>query len=107
MSFTNDHQVINGNRYNVTAVNIGGFSAADQKPCFCVPFTFPHGIKGVAIDDLILVSDTATTGSTDTKKYTLQIKDNTNTKSTLQQLPLIHQDTFQLNNKQFQFSNLM
>ncbi len=82
MPFSNDYQVMDQDRYNVTALNIGGFSADDQKPLFCVP---PHqaGIKGVSIVDVVLVSDTATSGSGATKKYDFQIKDKTNTKDLL------------------------
>ncbi|MFP4460123.1 MAG: hypothetical protein ACLFSQ_11110 [Candidatus Zixiibacteriota bacterium] len=84
MSFTNDHQVINSNRYNLTAVNGIGFNSTGQKPLFCVPHIMPAGVKGVAIDDIIIVSDTATASSSDTKKYAFQIKDKTNSNELLE-----------------------
>ncbi len=80
MAFSNDFQVMDAGRYNVTAVNIGGFDSDDQKPLFCVP---PHtaGIKGVTIVDIVLVSDSTTSGSSLTDNYAFQIKDLTNSVS--------------------------
>jgi len=76
-NFFNDHQVANAGIQNVTAINIGGFDATDQKPCFVVPPCAP-GMKGVGILDIVLLADTATSGSDDTKKYNFQVKDKTN-----------------------------
>jgi len=77
MAFSNDYQVMDIGRYNVTAVNIGGFNASGQKPLFCVPPS-TIGVKGVSIVDIVLVSDTASESSSSSAQFAFQVTDKTN-----------------------------
>ena len=78
MTFSNDFQIINGNRYNITAVEIGGFNASGQKYLFAVPEGLPPNIKGIGIDDVILLSDKATSSSDSSNNYEFQVVNLTN-----------------------------
>ena len=73
MTFSNDFQIINGNRHNITAVEIGGFNATEQKYLFAVPEGLPPKIKGIGIDDVILLSDTSTNVSDSNNNYEFQV----------------------------------
>lgn len=73
---------INASLRNTVAVNIGGFNATEQKYIFAVP-ELPDGAYGVKIENVRLLSDTATASSAANKKYAFQIADLTNTKNLL------------------------
>jgi len=74
---------INAALRSTTAVNIGGFNATQQKYVFAVP-EIPEGAYGVEIENVRLVSDVATSGSTaTTKEYAFQIVNLTDTEDLL------------------------
>ena len=66
----------NDGRTKTVGMNIGGFNATEQKFLFAVPF-------GCSILDVVLVSDTATTGSDGSNNYQFQVANLTQTQDLL------------------------
>jgi len=80
--FFNDAQAIVAGMSNVTGVHVTGFDATAQRPLFVTP-PLTAGVKGIEIVDIVILSDTSTTGSDGSNNYAFQVKDKTNTKDLL------------------------
>lgn len=68
----NDADRLTRNGFNASQFAIGGFKATGNKFAFIVP-PIPSGARGVNIQDVALVSDTASTGSDGSNNFTFQV----------------------------------
>lgn len=68
---------------NTQLVTIGGIAASRNQYVFVVPSTSIEGVKSVKINDIVLISDTATTSSDGSNKFTFQLANLTQSKNLL------------------------
>jgi len=81
-NFSNLYQAIRSALYNVANILYGDLSASDNAFIFVVPYDMPQGVKGVTIDDVIIVTETTITAH-DANFWSFQIADLTNSTNLL------------------------
>lgn len=68
---------------NTEIVTIGGIAASRNQYAFVVPSISIEGVKSVKINDIILISDTSTTSSDNSNKFTFQVANLTQSENLL------------------------